>query len=175
MTNFAIEIASNRKMKHSLSNVETIIDAARNLFLEKYPHIVKDSVATISYDECCKNASFSDITFKACNGESIVITDRRVYLNAEDGVCYILLEYKNDIEDICFFEQDDIQKKPYTQTHTAKMKESAHESMHDDLMCALGTMLPTSVIMNMNTEQIDESAKKIAEYLLSHGYVKGIV
>lgn len=172
MTSFEIETASNRKMKHGMSNVESIIEAARALFLEKYPHIVKDSVATISYDECCGNTSFSDITFKAWNGESIVITDRRVYLNAADDICYILLEYKNDIEDICFCEHGDIQKKPYGQTHSAKMNDKAQESLKNDLICALGTMLPMSTVVNMSSAQVGESAEKIAQYLLSNGYVK---
>lgn len=172
MTSFAIEAASNRKTKHSMSNVNVIIDAAKTLFSEKYPHIINDNIANISYEECGGNISFSDITFEAWNGESIVITDRRVYLNAADGVQYILLEYENDIADICYYTQDDIKKEPNGPTHVARLKEKAQESLYNHLMCALGTMLPISTVMSMNPERVDESAKKIAQYLLSKGYVK---
>jgi hypothetical protein len=172
MTSFAIEAASNRKMKHSMSNVNVIIDAAKTLFSEKYPHIINDNIANISYEECGGNISFSDITFESWNGESIVITDRRVYLNAADGVQYILLEYENDIEDICYYTKDDIKKEPNGPTNVARLKEKAQESLYNHLMCALGTMLPISTVMSMNPEQVDESAKKIAQYLISNGYVK---
>ena len=172
MSDFKIELASNSKMKHSMSNVETIISAARDLFSKKYHHIVNDNIANISYDECGGNISFSDITFESWNGESIVITDRRVYLNAADGIQYILLEYKNDIEDICFYEQEDIKPIPNGPTHVARMKEKAHESLKNHLMCAIGTMLQMSTVVDMSPEQVEESAKKIAQYLMNNGYVK---
>lgn len=170
MTSFAIEVASNRKMRHSMSNVETIIEAARSLFSEKYPHIVNDNIANVSYDESDGNISFSDITFESWNGESIVITHRRVYLNAADGVRYILLEYKNDIEDICYANQEDLKKEPNGPTHVAKMKDQTHKSLKNDLVCALGTRLPGA--LNLDFEQVEDSAEKIAQYLLNRGYVK---
>ena len=172
MSSFVIEAATNRQMKSSMSNVGIIIDAAKALLSEKYPHIMNDNIANISYEECGGNISFSDITFEAWNGERIEITDRRVYLNAADGVQYILLEYENDIEDICHCSQEDIKKEPNGPTHTARMKAKAQESIYNNLMCALGTMLPMSTVMNMSPEQVDESAKKIAQYLLTQGYVK---
>lgn len=172
MSDFKIEAASNSKMRHNMSNVESIIAAARDLFSEKYPHIVNDNIANISYDECGGNVSFSDITFEAWNGESIEITDRRVYLNTSDGVRYILLEYKNDIEDICYCTQEDLKKEPDGPTHVARLKEKAQESLYNHLMCALGTMLPTPTVMSISPDQVDESAKKITEYLLNNGYVK---
>lgn len=172
MTSFAIEAASNRKMKYSMANVNAIIDAVKELFSEKYPHIINNNIANISYEECDGNISFSDITFEAWDGESIVITDRRVYLNAADGIQYILLEYENDIEDICFCEQEDIKLIPNGPTHVARMKEKAQKSFYNNMMCALGTMLPIDIVMSMSPEQVDASAKKIVEYLLNSGYVK---
>ena len=170
MNSFAIEAASDRKMRYSMSNVNAIIDAVKELFSEKYPHIVKDNIANISYEECDGNISFSDITFESWNGESIVITDRRVYLNATDGIQYILLEYENDIEDICFYKQEDIKSIPNGPTHVAKMKGKAQESLENSLVCALGTMLPGA--LKLDCDQVVDSAKKIAQYLLGKGYVK---
>jgi hypothetical protein len=155
-----------------MSNVETIIESAKSLFSEKYPHIISDHIANISYEEYDGSISFSDITFESWNGESIVITDRRVYLNAADGLQYILLEYENDIEDICFCEQEDIKLIPNGPTHVARMKAKAQKSLYNDMMCALGTMLPIDIVMSMSPEQVDKSAKKIVEYLMNSGYVK---
>ena len=160
---------SNRKMQHS-TNVYSIIDAARKLFSEKYPHII--NIANISYLESDGDIGFSHITFKAWNGESIVITDRRVYLNAADGIQYILLEYENDIEDICYCDQEDIQKKPNGPTASAKAKKKAEEDFYNNLMYSLGTMLPGDAVLKIGHEQMDKSVKRIADYLIGCGYVK---
>lgn len=174
MSNFWKISSASAESTRNTYCVAEIIDAARKLLSEKYPHIVNDDViAEVSYEGCGDSVSFSTISFSTYDdSENITINSHRICLNAADGVRYLLFEYENGIDDIFYCEQEDLKKEPIGETGNAKMKAKTQESMYKHLMCALGTMLPLDTVMSMSPEQIDNSAKKIAEYLLSEGYVK---
>jgi hypothetical protein len=168
-----IESASQNQTQN-ISNVNSIIQATKDLLSEKYPHIVDHkSIVTVSYEGGCDHVCFSNISFYGDkNEESITINAHRICLNAADGIRYILFEYKHGIEDIFYCKQEDLKKESIGPTHVARMKEKAQESLKNHIMCALGTMLPMPTIMGMSHEQVEESAEKITQYLLSNGYLK---
>jgi hypothetical protein len=155
----------------NISSVEDIVGRVRELFSTQYPHLVRDNVAEISYLECEGRATFEEIKFESVSPiESLRVRQHCIYLDAADGTRYKLISY-NNIADLFCVDPENIKKEVCGPTRKSKAMATLKDDLTNDLICALGTQLTSN--SEMTFDQIKESANKMAEYFICHGYMKG--